>query len=158
MHPNPQKEHEWLQRLVGEWSYETTADMGPGNSLAKASGTETVRSLGGLWIVAEGQGSMPGGAAIQSLMTLGFDPQKGFVGTWVGSIMTHMWVYDGMLDEAGRMLTLNCRGPAMSDEGGLADYQDVIEMVDADHRKLISRVKQSDGRWNAFMEAHYRRA
>ena len=36
------------------------------------------------------------------IMTLGYDPQKKrFVGTLIGSMMTHLWVYDGALD-AGR--------------------------------------------------------
>jgi hypothetical protein len=29
MHVQPQKEHQWLQKLVGEWTYEIEAMMGP---------------------------------------------------------------------------------------------------------------------------------
>jgi hypothetical protein len=65
MQIEPQKEHHWLQKLVGEWTYETEASMGPDQPPEKATGTESVRSLGGLWIMAEGQGEMPGcGSAI----------------------------------------------------------------------------------------------
>jgi hypothetical protein len=64
MPENPQKEHQWLQKLVGEWTYETEVKMESEHSTEKATGTEMVRSLDGLWIVAEGQGEMPGcGAA-----------------------------------------------------------------------------------------------
>jgi Protein of unknown function (DUF1579) len=35
-----------------------------------------VRSLGGLWILAEGQGEMPGCGAATTVLTLGYDPQK----------------------------------------------------------------------------------
>ena len=57
----PQKEHQWLQQLVGEWTYENEAMMGPDQPLMKSQGTERVRSLGGLWTVGEGQGLMPDG-------------------------------------------------------------------------------------------------
>ncbi len=59
MKPEPQKEHEWLQRFVGEWTFEGEATMEPGKPPAKFSGTESVRSLGGFWILAEGQGEVP---------------------------------------------------------------------------------------------------
>ena len=55
MMAEPQKEHEWLQKLVGEWTYESEATMEPDQPPMRLSGTENVRSLGGLWILAEGQ-------------------------------------------------------------------------------------------------------
>ena len=61
------KEHEWLAKLVGDWTFETEAVMGPGQPPVKGTGTERVRSLGGLWIVGEGSGEMPGdGGTAQS--------------------------------------------------------------------------------------------
>jgi hypothetical protein len=51
--PEPQKEHLWLQKLVGEWTFEAEASMGDGKPNEKTSGTERVRSLDGLWTVAE---------------------------------------------------------------------------------------------------------
>lgn len=55
--------------------------------------TESVRSLGGLWILAEGQSEMPGGGAATTMMTLGYDAQKQrYVGTWIGSMRTCLWV------------------------------------------------------------------
>jgi hypothetical protein len=67
MNTEPQKEHQWLQKLVGEWTYETEAMMSPDQPPERATGTESVRSIGGLWVVGEGQGEMPcGGAATWS--------------------------------------------------------------------------------------------
>jgi Protein of unknown function (DUF1579) len=64
MQTEPQREHQWLQQLVGEWTYEAEATTDPGQPPSKFEGSERVRSLGGLWILAEGQGEMPGcGAA-----------------------------------------------------------------------------------------------
>lgn len=156
----PQKEHEWLQRFVGEWTFEGEANMEPGKPPQKFTGTESVRSLGGLWILAEGQGEVPcpeGGHAT-TLMTLGYDPAKQrYVGTFVGSMMTCMFSYEGTLDPAGTTLTLDTEGPDMMTEGKTAKYQDVIEARSDDHRILKSRVLGSDGNWHEIMSAHYRR-
>jgi Protein of unknown function (DUF1579) len=154
----PQKEHQWLGKLVGEWTSEGECTMEPGKPPEKFKGTERVRSLGGLWILAEGQGEMPGGGPVTSLMTLGYDPQrKRFVGTFVASMMTHLWVYDGALDAAERQLSLDTEGPSMSGDGTMAKYRDVIEFRSDDHRVLTAHLRGDDGGWHAFMTAHYRR-
>jgi hypothetical protein len=160
MKVEPQKEHAWLEKLVGEWTYEGDAAMGPGQVRSRFEGTESVRSLGGLWVVAEGRGEMPGGGDATMIMTLGYDPQKErYVGTWVGSMMTHLWVYDGgSLDAAGKVLTLGAEGPTCAQEGkGMAKYRDVIELKDDGHRVLTSSMLGDDGAWHEFMTAHYRR-
>jgi hypothetical protein len=46
MPDQPQKEHQWLQKLVGEWTYEIEAMMEPDQPPVKSTGTETVRCLG----------------------------------------------------------------------------------------------------------------
>lgn len=158
MNAEPQKQHQWLQKLVGEWTYESEASMGPDKPLESCGGSESVRSLGGIWILAEGQGEMPGGGPATTLITLGYDPQKGrFVGTFIGSMMTNLWVYDGELDEAERVLTLNAEGPDFSVPGKTATYKDVIEFKSDDHRVLSSHSLGDDGQWHQFMTANYRR-
>ena len=156
MQAEPQKEHQWLHRLIGEWTYETEAPAEPGKPPEKWTGTESVRSLGGLWVLAEAQGQMGGAATM--ITTLGYDPQKGrYVGTWIGSMMTYLWVYDGELDAAERVLTLNAEGPDMATEGKMARYKDVIELVSDDHRVLTSHVLGDDGQWQQFMRIDFRR-
>ena len=59
MKVEPQKEHEWLQNLVGEWTYESECSVEPGKPPERFSGSETVRSLGGLWILCEGGARCP---------------------------------------------------------------------------------------------------
>jgi Protein of unknown function (DUF1579) len=56
----PRREHRWLQRFVGEWMSETEMSMEPGKPPEKCYGTDSVKSLGGLWILAEGQGEHAG--------------------------------------------------------------------------------------------------
>jgi Protein of unknown function (DUF1579) len=156
MKTEPQKEHQWLQKLIGEWTYETEATMGPDQPPEKATGTETVRSLGGLWILAEGQGQMPGCGVATTMMTLGYDSQQQrYVGTWIGSMMTHLWLYDGELDAAERVLTLNAEGPAMTGDGKMAKYKDVIEFNSDDRRMMTSYVLGDDGNWHKFMTVNY---
>jgi hypothetical protein len=156
MKVEPQKEHRWLERLVGEWEYENEATMGPGQPPIKSKGTESVRSIGGLWVQCEGKGPMPDGGPATMIITLGYDPaKKRFVGTFIGSMMTNLWVYDGALD--GDVLTLDAEGPSFADPNKTAKYQDVIEIVSDDHHILWSQVLGDDGKWNRFMTAHYRR-
>lgn len=157
MHTEPGKEHRWLDRLVGEWMYEVEVSE-PGKSPQKFRGTESVRSLGGLWILGEGKGEMPGFGTATSVLTLGYDPQKAcFVGSWVGSMMATMWVYQGHLDAAERTLTLECEGPSMAGDGTIGKYRDVIRLDSDDQRTLSSHTLGADGGWHQFMTSTYRR-
>lgn len=154
----PRKEHEWLNQLLGDWTYEHEACMAPDGSNVKATGVESVRSLGGLWVLCEGQFNMPDGGMGITQMTLGYDPaKKRYVGTFIGSMMTYLWVYDGELDAAAKVLTLDAEGPSFAGDGKMVKYQDIIEFKDANHRTLTSQTLGEDGKWNHFMTAHYRR-
>jgi hypothetical protein len=159
MMAEPQKEHLWLQKLVGEWTVKSEAIMGPDLPPETWDGSESVRSLGGVWVLAEGRAEMPsGGGPMTSLITLGYDPaKKRFVGTFVASMMTFLWVYDGELDAEEKVLTLNAEGPDFTQPAKTAKYRDVIEFKSDDHRILSSHVLGDDGQWNQFMTAHYRR-
>jgi hypothetical protein len=153
----PQKEHQWLDKFIGEWTWESECSMGPEQPPTKTKGTEVVRSLGGLWIIAEGEGEMPDGNSGTTIMTLGFDPKKEcFVGTFIGSMMTYLWPYNGSLDTDQKILTLDSEGPNFS-EGTIVPYKDIIEFVSNDHKILTSQILMEDGNWTQFMTAHYRR-
>jgi hypothetical protein len=149
------EEHRWLQKLVGEWEYEHSYTDGEGNTHT-ARGRETVRALGDLWVLLEGSGDMPGGGTAQMLMTLGFDPgRERFVGTWVGSMMTHLWLYEGRLE--GDRLVLESEGPDMTGAGGTARYRDVVALEGSGERTLTGNVQGPDGGWTEMMTARYRR-
>lgn len=150
-------EHLWLQRLVGEWTSEMECDAGPDQPAQKQHGTETVRSLGGVWTIGEGRMPFEGGEHT-SIMTLGYDPQKQrFVGTFLMSMMTHLWPYSGTLDAAGKVLTLDSEGPSFTEEVKTAKYHDIIEFIDDNHRTLSSEFQNPDGTWTMFMVGHYYR-
>lgn len=154
MDVKPGPEHQWLKRLVGQWTYHVAG--GPSENDG-GEGTESFRPIGELWVVGEGRGEM-GGAPAETQMTLGFDPRKGrFVGSWIGSMMTEFWLYDGQLDSAGQVLTLDSEGPSMTGDGTRARYQDIIEFQDDDHRTLTARTQGAGGQWQELMKVHYRR-
>ena len=156
--PEPQKEHQWLHRLVGEWTFESECSVAADQPPIKSTGWETVRSLGGLWTIGEGASEVPEGGMCDSIMTLGYDPQsKRFVGTFIASMMTHLWPYNGTLDASGNVLTLDTEGPSFAGDGTIAKYQDIIEFLDNDHRTLSSQILGADSQWKPFMKAHYRR-
>lgn len=157
MQSEPQQEHQWLQKLVGEWIFESECSMGPDQPPMKDTGSESVRSLGGLWTMGEWHNLCDGKPSV-CIMTLGYDPaRQKFVGTFVASIGTHLWVYEGELDAAGRVLTLNAEGPDFSGGPGLIKYKDVIEFHSDDHRTLSSHMQGPDGEFKQFMTAQFHR-
>jgi hypothetical protein len=158
MKAEPQQEHRWLSRLVGEWTWAGEFRTAPDKPPTRNEGREVVYSLGGLWTVGEGEGEMPEGGTARSIMTLGYDPQAGrFVGTFIASMMTHLWTYhSGSLDPSGKVLTLDAEGPSING-AGTSKYRDCIEFIDDDHRVLTSHVLGSDDQWQQFMTTHYHR-
>lgn len=157
MRAQPTAGHHWLGKLIGEWTFESNCSMGPDQPPMLTKGREIVRSLGGLWTIGESTmgGEETGG---RSIMTLGYDPvKKKFVGTFIASMMTHLWPYEGTLDSNGKVLTLDSEGPSFVSKNEYAKYQDSIEFVDDNHRILSSRMLMHNGQWIAFMEAHYHR-
>jgi hypothetical protein len=159
MKSEPQQEHQWLSKLVGEWTWEAEATMAPDQPAHKVQATEVVRSLGGLWVLCESHhGTTPEGDPSTTIMTLGYDPlRKRYVGTFIGSMMSYMWVYEGVLDATGNKLTLDTVGPTFDGTGKMAQYKDVIEFKSPDHRVLTSQTLTPDKGWQQFMTAHYRR-
>lgn len=147
----PHEQHRWLERLLGEWTYGSPSEP-------DCDGTEIVRPLGRLWVIGEGEGKMPDGAPALMRITLGYDPAKGhFTGTWVGSMMSHLWIYKGTLDATGQILTLDSEGPDFTNPGQTASYRDIIEFTSDNTRLLRSETPGPDGVWKEFMRLEYRR-
>jgi hypothetical protein len=152
----PEKEHLWLKKMVGSWTFEGEVYCGPDQPPMKSNGTETVRAVGDFWVVGEGQGTTPDGKPATMLISVGYDPaKKRYVGTWIGSMMPMLWVYDGEVTD-GKKLSLYSTGPKF-DGPGTAEYCDAIEWVDDNHRIFTGSVKGDDGKWMTFMTTHYRR-
>ncbi len=158
MGTKPVAEHAWLQQLVGEWKTSSEMLMGPDQPPCSSEGTESVKSLGGLWAMAEGKSDMPDGTAMTYFSTLGYDVSfKEYRGCWYASMSSHLWMQTGTLSDDGRTMTLLCEGPDMEKDGETAFYKDVVELVDANTRTMTSWAQQSDGSWQQFMKVTYTR-
>jgi hypothetical protein len=158
MAPEPAPEHAWLQRMVGEWTMAGECQMGPGQPPERTRGSEVVRAIGALWVVGEGTCATTDGGGGTNIITLGFDPQKQrFVGSFVNSMMPMLWIYEGTLDAAQGVLTLDCDGPDFAHPGRMTKYQDVVTLTPDGRRLLASSVLGEDGRWHPIMQSEYRR-
>lgn len=150
--PQPRAEHAFLQKLVGRWRV-SAEEMTDGEDWI-----EEVRSLNGIWFLAEGRGNMPGGAPAVTLLTLGHDSRTGrYVGSWIGTMMEHMWVYDGEMSEDGSTLSLYTTGPSFADPSVTQAFREQIIFTGKDSRIFTSSAKQPDGGWQTFMRADYTR-
>ncbi|HEY8506501.1 MAG TPA: DUF1579 domain-containing protein [Gemmataceae bacterium] len=148
--PTPQKEHQWLAQLEGEWECTGEGVFDPNQPPVKSTATENVRSIGGFWTVSEVKGECMGGS-FTGLMTLGYDSKKKkYVGTWVCSGCDCLWEYEGTLDPSGKVLTLETEGPCPM-TGKVVKMRDVIELKDKDHKVMTSLMLGEDGKWVTFM-------
>lgn len=150
------EQHAWLQRWIGAWSIEGQCPAEAGNEPTQMRGREVVRAVGDLWIVGEASGAAPDGETYSAVLTIGFDPKKNrFVGTWVGSMMTHLWVYDGWL--IGDELTLEAEGDSFAAPGTMTKYRDITELASDNERRMRSEMLDPKGQWQQIMSAVYRR-
>jgi hypothetical protein len=156
--PEPGMEHAWLKKLVGEWEFEGEARMAPGEPEMKHAGSATKRMLGEIWLVDEGTISSPEGPSFMSLALAGYDPEKkSFVGSFVDSLETHLWISEGELDAGGNRLNLTGAGPSGTEAGKTVTYRDSIEVVDDDHHTLTSEIRKDNGEWQVLMTSRYTR-
>lgn len=151
----PTQHHEWLMKLVGNWRTESEMSPGPDQPKSKCEGTETFTSLGGLWAIGEGKATMPDGNPMDYRVALGYDVSfNEYRGCWYANMSSHLWKYTGTLSDDGKKMTLDCVGPHMMKDGETANYRDVIEFIDDNHRTLTSYGQDDNGEWQEFMSVH----
>ena len=155
--PQPQKEHQWLEKFAGEWVTESEAIMGPDQPPVTCKGTMSSRMLGGFWVINELRGDYQG-TIVTGIQTIGYDPaRKKYVGTWVDSMMNHMWKYEGDVDKSGKKLVLEAEGPNLMAEGKMTKFREAYEIKSADHIIVTSSMLGEDGKWITFMTGNMRR-
>ena len=155
--PKPQKEHEWLQQLVGNWDDELEMYFEEGKPPIKATGTDTTKSLGGFWVVTDFQCKvmdMP----MNGVITIGFDPKKKkYVGTGVDSMTSHMWTFEGTVDSTGKILSWETEGPCPQKGGKIVKFKESIELKSKDEKVITSSFLDDNGKWVPMMVIHGRR-
>jgi hypothetical protein len=155
--PPPVKEHEWLKKFVGEWDTSVEIYMEPGKPPMTCKGSETAKMIGGFWIIGEGKSEMMG-TPMSSLITLGYDPaKKKYIGTWIDGMSSYLWQYEGTVNEAGTLLTLESSGPCPMTPGKLREFRETVEFKDPDHRIFTSSIKGDDGKWTMIVKGEYHR-
>jgi len=153
----PAKDQEWLKQLVGEWDIKFKMNMQPDQPPMESAGTDSVRALGGHWIIAEIKTTMMG-APYNGILSLGYDPlKKHFNGTWIDSFGGYLWVYKGTLNDAGDTLTLETNGPSILSPDKTARYKEVIQITDKDNRTFTSSIETDDGKWTKILTIEYHR-
>jgi hypothetical protein len=149
--PEATPQHKWLQKFEGEWETETVADMGSGQPKSKGTGTIKSEMLGKFWVINDMTAEM-GAFKVSGRQTIGYDKAtEKYVGTWVDSMSDFIWQYDGSVDETGKILTLEAKGPDMFQPGKMALYRDIYNFVSEDEVKLTSTMQGPDGKWIDFM-------
>lgn len=155
--PQPQPNQQWLKQLVGEWDVKSKMYMEPGAAPMEAAGVDTVRAVGEYFVIAEVNSTMMG-MPFTGVMTLGYIEAEGkYAGTWIDSMTSHLWVYEGAVNEAGDALVLRTEGPSMEAPGATAKYKETIAIKDKDHRTFSSVVQLSSGEWMTILTAEYSR-
>lgn len=155
--PGSEKQHAKLKMFVGQWKTDAECVMGPGLPPQKSTSTTRSRMIGEFWVVNEISGDAMG-VPMTALQTIGYDAdKKKYVGTWVDSMLGHLWQYVGSFDESGKILTLEAEGPNFMTGKGTALYRDVYEFKSADHILATSFAKDDDGKWVQFVTGHSKR-
>lgn len=143
--------HDWLDQLIGEWTFHSVSV--PPDPQYDRTGSETVTRRGA-WIVIE---PIEDASEADSRFQLAFNPETGKVtGDFVHWAHPTLWTYEGGVEADGR-LHLKSRGPSMEVGGQMTDYDDVFEIASPDERRLRSRVVGQDGQMADFMITTYRR-
>ena len=126
----------------------------PGKSI-KIKGNASGRSLGGFWNILENRGEFMG-APFTGIMTLGYDAEKKkYVGTWVDSMNSSLWKYEGTVDASGKILTLDSEGLCPK-TNKMAKFQQKIELAGKDSWIFTSAV-EDNGKMVQFMKIVYTR-
>jgi hypothetical protein len=160
--PKPGKEHEWLRQFEGTWAGDLDMlidPMDPGKKLdkpLKSKMTESTTMLGGWWAMPVVKGEMMG-ETFEGRGQYGYDAEKKkYIGTWIDSMMPHLWLYEGSLDASGKTLTLEAKGPDCLDPTRMVKYRDVHEFVDRDTRRMSSAIER-EGKWVPIMRGELKR-
>jgi hypothetical protein len=155
--PKPTKESKWLEQFAGEWTAESEIYAVPGQPPMKSKGDETARMIGGFWLMAESKSELFG-MPMTGILTVGYDSEKkSYVGTWIDSMTGYMWNYTGKVDDAGKALTLDTRGPCPKKPGTLTNFKEVLELTDKDHKVFTSSMQEEDGTWTKMVVINFQR-
>lgn len=136
--------HKMLASLVGSWTTKTTAWMGPDQPAMESTGTcEQTMLLGGRYLRQEYSGEMMGDT-FTGINLIGYDNHtKKYVSTWIDSMSTGIYYFEGTASEDGRVITQESslddpvRGPIM--------WRSVTTIIDENNMKYEMYITPKGG-------------
>lgn len=155
--PQPTAEHKWLEQFVGDWETTAKSEESPDVPSMTCEGTIKSQMLGGFWVVNRTTNKVQG-MEIEAVQSIGYDPKKKkYIGTYVDSVMSHMWIYEGTVDKTGKILTLEAEGPNMMEPGKTAMYRDIYEFKSKDEIIATAQYQDPSGNWVTMMKGTAKR-
>jgi len=146
---------DWLQGLVGEWTFSFATAEDSEHPGVVAQGVETVRRIGSAAILLENRAEGDDGSHSATII-LADASGTSFSGAVVGTAVDTLFVYSGSgVDD--RTLVLETEGPAMTPGRETDRYRDVFHIIDYDNRFTTAEVQEENGAWREFMRTTYRR-
>lgn len=153
----PTAEHQLLERFTGEWATTSEGSMGPDQPPMTCIGTMKSSMLGSFWVVNNMRGEVMG-TPMHGIQTIGYDTtKKKYVGTWVDSMMNHLWRYEGSYDPDSKKLTLEADGPNFMAGGKTTKFRDAYEFAAPDRIIATSSMLTEEGKWVTFMSGEITR-
>lgn len=151
----PRPEHELLERLAGDWTFEKRSAPADG-SKPENLGTGEVHAelLGGYFVVSRWSGKLYGGD-YKAVQTLGYEPDRAaYTGIWIDSSMNYQWKLDGSLETESKELVLEATGPGPG--GGMQRYRDRYRFDSNDSTTIAAQSLEGE-KWVTFMTTHLTR-
>jgi hypothetical protein len=150
--PSADKEHEWLQKFVGQWDVVSEGSMREGQPPMVGKAVKNSSMLGKLWVVNSSDTKIAG-MNLKSIQMIGYDTtKKKYVGIWADSLINHMWHYEGAVDKSGKKMTLEAVGPSMTGDGKMMKYRDACEFTDDDTIIATSSMQGEGEKWILIMK------
>lgn len=154
---SPGESHQWLAKLAGDWTFETSMWMNPNAPPTKSSG-EAKKSMimEGRFLQEEMSGEMMGRPFTGRGLT-GFDNvTKEVVGSWIDNMSTGLATVRGEIDTENHRMEV--RGEMTEPASGEpVQLKLVTSVVDEDHHTFEYFVVLPNGDEMKQMEIHYTR-
>jgi hypothetical protein len=147
----PGEPHKMLARLEGSWTTRIKASMGPDQPWEESTGTcEQRMLLGGRYLQQEYASEMMDGP-YAGVNLIGYDNHtRKYVSTWIDSMSTAIYCFEGTADADGRTITQKCsyddpvRGPIV--------WRSVSRIIDNDTMKYEMFITPEGGSEQKEME------
>jgi hypothetical protein len=153
----PGAAHEMLARMAGQWHTRTKTWMEPGKAPVESEGrSEQKMILGGRYLQQEFNGDMMG-IPFAGLGVTGYDNHsKKYVSTWIDSMSTGIFYFEGSADADGRTITQHCR----FDDAvrGPLKWRSVTRIVDDNTHRFEMYLTDKSDKEEKMMEIIYTRA